>query len=153
MTIRDFSDPPLERAPEPIKFKLDGDEFQAYPTVGGSVIFDAIHIEGLADFIDVDVTNLPPEKQIEAAKVLNQQAAKTMEFLDFVLMPGSREKFAERMRSMENPITLQKAMEIARWLVTQYGDRPTPPSSLSVNGADGTSLASMATAPSEMSTP
>jgi hypothetical protein len=51
--------------------------------------------------------------------------AGTMDFLDSVLLPSSREKFAERMRDPENPIALNTVTDLVQWLVELYTGRPT----------------------------
>jgi hypothetical protein len=59
-----------------------------------------------------------------------------------ILVPESAVRFAERLKSMENPVDLTQVMEIMVWLMELYGRRPTPPPSDSSAGlpseSDGT---------------
>lgn len=52
-----------------------------------------------------------------------------------VLIPSSASVFVERLGSKENPIGLSKAMEIFKWLLEEYGMRPTQPSTDSLTGS------------------
>lgn len=146
--IQDFSRPKVER--ETIKFKVDDDLFEAYPEIGGNVLMPAISLDGLDGLVGRDQASLQalsPEEQARAATAVNSQTVRALQFMDVVLLPDSAVRFAERMRSVEEPITLEQAFQIWRWLLSQYGARPTEPSSPSENGHDGTGPSSTAGAP------
>lgn len=153
--MMDFS-VPREAAPKPIEFKVDDDVFQAYPAVGGGVMLDTLTFDvNVLDLENLDNPNVEASpKQIAAmTSAINNQARKLLGFLDIALLPASAERFAERMRSTTEPITLDQALEISRWLMGQYGVRPTEPSSPSSNGHDGTGTTSMVGVQAEASTP
>lgn len=143
--IQDFSLPKRE----PIRFKIDDDVFEAVPTVGAEVMRDVI---GMTDTIKLmsegqDTANVSPEKLTKAADGVKTHTARALQFLDMVLLPDSALRFAERMRSLENPITLEQTLQVWTWLIAQYSGRPTEPSSPSANGHGGTGTSSTAGAP------
>lgn len=138
--IQDFSLPKRE----PIRFKIDDDVFEAVPSVGADVMRDVI---GMTDAIKVtalDQATATPEQLGEAASTVKTHTARALQFLDTVLLPESAQRFGERMRSIENPITLEQAFQVWTWLIGQYGGRPTVPSSPSANGHGGTGTSSTA---------
>lgn len=146
--MQDFSRPKVER--ETIKFKVDDDVFEAYPEIGGQVLMPAISLDGLDDLVGQSpssVQAMSTEEQSRAASAASKQTVRALQFMDTVLLPDSSARFAERMRSVEEPITLEQAFQIWRWLLSQYGARPTEPSSPSQNGHDGTGTSSTAGAP------
>lgn len=150
--IQDFSRP-SDQPPKPnIKFRIDDDVFEAYPEIGGQVLMPAISLDGLDQLVGKDqaaLQALPAEQQALAATAVNRQTLAALQFMDLVLLPDSAQRFAERMRSVTEPITLAQAFEVWRWLLGQYGARPTMPSSPSGNGHDGTGQSSTAGAPAE----
>lgn len=149
--VPDFS-APLERAPEPIRFTVDDDTFEAYPQVGGGLLMDVISIEGLDQLTlpDDPDAELSTSELTKMSRIANTQSRKMLDFLDTALLPESAERFAQRMRSTENPISLQQVFQIGRWLLAQYGARPTEPPSSSDNGRGGSGGPSTAGAPSSV---
>jgi hypothetical protein len=149
--IVDFSTP-KEKALEPIRFKVDDDTFEAYAEIGGGLLMDVIAIDGLEDLdIPTDANAEIGTAQLAAmSRIANAQSKKMIDFLDEALLPDSQQRFAERMRSRENPISLTQVFQIARWLLAQYGARPTEPPSSSVNGHGGSGETSMAGAQPEV---
>jgi hypothetical protein len=72
-----------------------------------------------------------------------------MAFLDQVLLPESAQRFADRLRSVTEPIDLYQVQDVLRFLIGRYSGRPTEPSLSSQNGHDGTTTSSTAGAPAE----
>jgi len=73
--------------------------------------------------------------------------AGTMDFLDSVMLPESRERFAARMRDPQNPISLKVVTELVQWLVEVYTGRPTAQPSPSPAGPSATSPSSTEPSP------
>jgi hypothetical protein len=141
--IPDFGTP-HDAAPKPIEFNVGEDRFQAYPEIAGGLLMDVIAIEGLDQLsIPDDPNELSTSEIAKMGQIANTQAKKMLDFLDEALLPESAELFAKRMRSRDNPITLTQAFAIGRWLLGEYGARPTEPSSSSGNGRDGSGATSM----------
>jgi len=82
-----------------------------------------------------------------AAEEGGNAVAGTMDFLDSVMLPESRERFAVRMRDAQNPISLGVVTELVQWLVEIYTGRPTVPPSPSPAGPSTTSPSSTASSP------
>lgn len=141
--IRDFSLPKQET----LKFKIDDDVFEAVPIVGAQVLRDITNMSDLIQLQGLDTSSVTKEQLEAMAEVANQHTARTMQFLDLVLLPDSAARFAERLRSSDEPITIQQTYEVWRWLIERYSARPTPPSLPSLNGHDGTGSSSTVGAP------
>lgn len=67
-----------------------------------------------------------------------------MDFLDAVLKETSRARFAERMTSVEDPISITTVTELVQWLIGVYTGRPTEQPSPSVAGPSDPSESSTA---------
>lgn len=143
MTIQDFSAPKKEN----LKFKIDEDVFEAVAVVGAELLRDVTNMTDLAALQTTDVSTMDAEQVKSISEAANQHTAKTMMFLDAVLTPDSAARFGERLRSTTEPITIQQAYDVWRWLIEQYAARPTQPSLPSLNGHDGTGTSSTAGAP------
>lgn len=141
--MKDFSLPKQET----IKFKIDNDTFEAVPIVGAQILRDITNMSELVKLQNLDTTTMDREQLEAMAEVATQHTARTMQFLDQVLLPDSAARFAERLRSAEEPITIQQSYEVWRWLIEQYSARPTQPSLPSLNGHDGTGSSSTVGAP------
>lgn len=151
--IPDFTVPRAE-PPKPIRFKCNGDDYEAYPEVGGGLLLDTISFDDISQIAnmptsDAEAEQMDPARLAAMGRAASEQTRKLMHFLDTVLLPDSAAKFADAMRRAEQPITLSQAMTIARWLVGQYGARPTVPPSSSDNGHGGTGTDSTAGVPTE----
>jgi len=125
-------------AKEPIRFEIDDEMFEAAPQIGASILQDMIEAANLQSTLSVNPDGLNKEAMFKVAEALSTVSGKAMNFLDAVLLPESRDRFAVKMRATENPITIEMAFEVWRWLMEQYGSRPTGPSLSSPNGHDGT---------------
>lgn len=64
--------------------------------------------------------------------------------LDMIILPGSAERFAERIKDPVNPISSGQLGNIIRWLFEEYGDFPTQQSSTSAPGLTSTGTPSTA---------
>lgn len=93
----------------PHPFQIDNDTFYAAARLPGGAVLD------LAGII---VTAEDGSQTVRAGAL--------MEFLDAVLLPDSAQRFADRLRSPTEPIGLDEATGIVKWLVEEvYGLRPT----------------------------
>lgn len=102
--IKDFS-----RDREEIKFKIDGDIFEAKPAIPAKVL-----MAFAKQFSDMD-SSAGIEKQLEAFEGV----------LTLVLTARSLELFQVRMADDDKPIDVEQVEEIITWLFEQYGMRPT----------------------------
>lgn len=143
--IQNFSAPKRE----PLKFQIDDDVFYAAPSIGADVLRDVLDMTDATAMQGIDIEHATPEDRRRVASAASSQTGKTMAFLDNVLEEESARRFAERMRSTTEPITIEQAFQVWQWLIGEYGSRPTQPSSPSVNGHDGTGTSSTAGAPVE----
>lgn len=135
---------------EPIQFKIDDDVFYAAPEIGAEILRPMMlnQISGIDPKIlkavgDGNVDNISHEDMIGLIKATQTQTEQAMQFLDLVLLPESSTRFAERMKSTVNPITLDQAGDVYQWLLAEYGKRPTKPStssSVQSQASAGTSL-------------
>lgn len=141
--IKDFS---IDKQ-ETLKFKIDDDVFEAVPIVGAQILRDITNMSDLAQLQGIDEASVTQDQLKAMADAANQHTARTMQFLDLVLLPDSAARFAERLRSTDKPITIQQTYEVWRWLIERYSARPMQPSLPSLNGHDGTGSSSTAGAP------
>ena len=153
--MKQFTSAATDKAP--IRFELDGEVFEAAPVIGASVLQDMLAIANMGELVQIDATAVlnsgDKDKVMEIGKAVNAVSAQAMQFLDSVLLPESAARFAARMRSTTEPITLETAFEVWRWLLSEYGARPTQPSSSSSNGHDGTGQSLTVGAPPAASIP
>jgi hypothetical protein len=128
---------------EVLKFRIDDDIFEAFAAVGGGLLLD---VSGNAPNLEIPdgATAEQMAEVAERARVYHQSCFK---FVQDALLPSSRERFAERLRSGENPITFRQVSAVYRWLIEQYSVRPTTPPSSSSPGPGGTGTSSTDTAP------
>ena len=113
---------------ERVTFTMKGRDFEALPDAPGQAMLDA----ALASKLD-------EIGQIEA----------TMTFLDEVLEPDSRQRFADALKASVDPITIQDAAELVGWLLTEVygGGAPKAESSPSATGVSTTGGNSTAPTP------
>lgn len=138
VVLQDFS----QRRPDSLKFRIDEDVFEAVPAVGANLMRDIIAMTDMSALADARAEGLTPEQATSKLPKVMEQVSKTLGFLDTVLLPDSAQRFAARMNSAVEPITLDQAFKVWTWLVEQYSGRPTQPSSPSANGHDGTGTSS-----------
>jgi hypothetical protein len=131
--IKDFS-----RDREDVKFKIDGDVFEAKKAIPAKVLMNFAK-----KFSDMD-SGASVEQQLEAFEGV----------LTLVLVPRSLELFQSRMADDDNPIDVEQVEEIITWLFERYGMRPTqlpapssdgPPSPESGTSSTGTTPAVVST--------
>jgi hypothetical protein len=132
--VAKFKDFSREAELEPVTVTLDGDTF----TFAGALPTMAV----------LDMAKVNSVKDVEKLEIL-------MEFLDTVMLPESAARFAERLRSAENPISLDQCMNITFWLIEEAYTvgRPTRGSSPSLNGSETTGTSSTDGAEPTVSTP
>ena len=128
--IEDFT----EEIDPPKPFKIDGDVFYAVGAPPAGALLDLAELANMGE---------------DPAKALGSVAS----FLDTILLAESAQKFAQRMRDPENPITQKQLMRILQWLIQEYGNRPTVPASSSQGGQASTGTPTTGTAQTEASIP
>lgn len=130
--MKDFT---FEIPTENLKFKINDDIFYAVPRVGGAfireIIEDATNLSGIGG---KNVDQLPQE----SVDKIQSYTGKVMAFLDLVMLPESQQRFAERLRSIDEPIELTQVHQVYNWLISEYSKRPTQPLLSSSNGHSGT---------------
>lgn len=111
--LQDFTEE--DRPTEPIRFKINDDVFEAAPVLPAGVSHDFALMQ-----------TLDPAAQVVLLGHI----------LEAFLLPESALRFATRLRDPEQPITNQQVGKVIAWLVSQYGQRPTMPASLSSTEGD-----------------
>ena len=113
-------------SPEPIIFKMEGDEFHALPDIPLDLLIE------LAEFATIG------EEQGRAAQI-----EKMKDFFDGILDEDSAGRLRERMKKgAAQPIGKRLLVDVMPWLMEVYGLRPTQPSSESADGSDDTGISS-----------
>lgn len=117
-----------------IEFDIDGEVFKL------SSIAPAMAV--------LDVAKVNKAEDLEKVTII-------MTFLDAVMEPDSAARFAARLGSIDNPITIDQATSIAVWAMEEVyaSERPTQEASPSRNGSSTTGQSSTDTAPVEASIP
>lgn len=119
--IKDFSRPRPR-----IRFKIDGDVFEAAPAIPADVL-----VEFASRFGDLD------------SVAHGERLGVLTSVLDMVLLPESYALLRKRMSDREHPVELDQLSEVIVHLMEKYGLRPTQPSADSLPGlpslASGTS--------------
>jgi hypothetical protein len=105
--ILDFT---VER--KPIKFRVDGDVFEAIPALPTMMAFE------LGNVGDMMRDAADPEQRRQAF----------LNVFGKLLKPSSLERFVERLGSSEEPIDPAQLIAIVQGLLSRYGLRPTQPS-------------------------
>lgn len=121
--------------PENLQFKINDDIFYAVPRVGGAFIREII--EETTSLGNIAGSGADQVSQ-ESVNKLQSYTGKVMTFLDMVLLPESQQRFAERLRSVDEPIELTQVYQVYNWLISEYSKRPTQPLLSSSNGHSGT---------------
>lgn len=97
---------------EPIRFKVNNDIFEAVASLPGAYVRELTSlVKGSGG-----VEELDNSAKLDA--VFN--------FLDKILLPGSAERFAERMNSKTEPIGFKQVVNIFSDLLADYLDSETP---------------------------
>lgn len=104
---------------KPIKFKIDGDVFEA---VRDLPALTAMEFGQYAN-------------TLETSDNLDDQAKAVDRMFRLVLKPKSAEKFIERLTDSEEPIGAKQMNGVMMWLMGKYGFRPTAPSEVSSDGS------------------
>lgn len=114
--FRDFSE-----ARTRVQFRIDGDTFEAFPSVPVDAMQDLTTLGGR--FSGIDPTD--PAAVTEALTAIK-------EAVDILLLPDSAEVFKKRMsKGAPEPITLPQFMQVFQWLSEVYAGRPTQSSGTS----------------------
>ena len=102
----------------PIPFKIHGEIFHGVPDLPAGMLFDMASM-----FSDV-----------KGGSGIGTQFETLDRFFQLLLVPESYERFKERMRDPERPITIGIMMAVMRYLIEQMTGRPTEQSSSSSAG-------------------
>lgn len=137
MSMQDMPDFSSSASTEVIKFRIDGDIFEAFADVGADIIMDVTK-----PVVIGQKENATQEELLEMAEKAHEFNLSCMHFLQEVLLPSSRDRFAERLRSATEPITVRQALDVYRFLIQQYSNRPTQPPASSSTGQGGTGTTS-----------
>ncbi len=112
---------------KPVRFRIDGDLFQAAPALPAGVAFEFAELAGQLQ---------------EQGRDRVAEARAAMGLFEKILYPDSYRRFTERMHSIEEPIDPGQLFMVVSGLMARYGLRPTEPSADSSAGpaapADGT---------------
>jgi hypothetical protein len=101
---------------EPLTFDLGGEEFTCHPEVQGKLILDIIR--SAADEKDPDQRGM-------------MMAVGVLDFFKKVMDASEYERFEKLMEDPKRIVPMDTLSEIMSWLIEEYTDRPTPPSSAS----------------------
>lgn len=117
---------------EVLKFRIDEDIFEAFAEVGAELLL------GVTETAPMLVNESSTQEEIKAFnKWSYEYNLRCIRFVQECLLPSSRERFAERMKSSSDPISLKQVTDVFRVLVQTYSGRPTPPPSPSTPGPGG----------------
>ena len=98
---------------EPLTFDLGGEEFACYPEVQGKTILDIMKVAAEGD---EDTRGL-------------LMAVSVLDFFEKVMPPSEYERFEKLMEDEKRIVPMDVLSEIMSWLIEEYTDRPTKPSS------------------------
>lgn len=117
-----------------VKFQIDDDVFEAVGTAPAMAV--------------LDVSAVNQAKDLDKIRII-------LSFLDQVLLPDSAQRFADRLKSAEEPIDIDQAASVAVWLMegVYAPERPTPAQSPSETGSETTGQNSTDGAQAAASTP
>lgn len=123
-----------EKPLEWIEFDIDGEVFKLRSVAPAMAVLDVAKVNQAADLDKIQVI---------------------MVFLDQILDSESAERFAARLSSIENPITIEQATSIAVWAMEEVyaTERPTEAPSPSQNGSGSIGPSTTDTASTGESTP
>jgi hypothetical protein len=98
---------------EPLTFDLGGEEFNCYPEVQGKTILDVMRVASEGD------------EDTRGALM----AVSVLDFFRKVMPPEEYERFDKLMEDPKRIVKMDVLSEIMSWLIEEYTDRPTQPSS------------------------
>lgn len=101
---------------EPLTFDLGGEEFTCYPEVQGKMILDIIKTAA---------------SEPDAEQRGMMMAVGVLDFFEKVMDVSEYERFNKLMEDPKRIVKMDTLSEIMSWLIEQYTDRPTQPSSAS----------------------
>ena len=101
---------------EPLTFDLGGEEFTCHPEVQGKLILDIIR--AASDEKDPDQRGM-------------MMAVGVLDFFEKVMDAPEYERFNKLMEDPKRIVPMDTLSEIMSWLIEEYTDRPTQPSSAS----------------------
>ena len=100
---------------EPLDFDLGGENFVCYPEVQGKTI--------------LDIMRAAAEGDEDTRGVL--MAVSVLDFFEKVMPPEEHERFSKLMEDPKRIVPMDTLSDIMSWLIEEYTDRPTRPSSVS----------------------
>ena len=100
---------------EPLDFDLGGETFVCYPEVQGKTILDVMKVAAEGD---EDTRGV-------------MMAVSVLDFFVKVMPPEEYERFEKLMEDPKRIVRMEVLSEIMSWLIEEYTDRPTQPSSVS----------------------
>ena len=100
---------------EPLDFDLGGETFVCYPEVQGKTILDVMQVAAEGD---EDTRGV-------------MMAVSVLDFFVKVMPPEEYERFEKLMEDPKRIVRMEVLSEIMSWLIEEYTDRPTQPSSVS----------------------
>jgi hypothetical protein len=100
---------------EPLDFDLGGENFVCYPEVQGKTI--------------LDIMRAAAEGDEDTRGVM--MAVSVLDFFEKVMPPEEHERFSKLMEDPKRIVPMDTLSEIMSWLIEEYTDRPTQPSSVS----------------------
>ena len=98
---------------EPLTFDLGGEEFTCYPEIQGKTILDIMRVAAEGDE--------------DTRGVL--MAISVLDFFEKVMDASEYERFNKLMEDPKRIVPMDVLSEIMSWLIEEYTDRPTKPSS------------------------
>jgi hypothetical protein len=96
-----------------LTFDIGGEEFNCYPEVQGKTILDIMRVAAEGDE--------------DTRGVL--MAVSVLDFFKKVMPPSEFERFEKLMEDEKRIVPMDTLSEIMSWLIEEYTDRPTRPSS------------------------
>jgi len=112
--VKDFT---VKRQPK--RFRIDGDIFEAASAIPGETL-----VEFTVRF-----------EKFQESGPLKESYEAILTALELVMLPDSYALLRKRLGDLANPIELDQIVDVAMWLLDQYGLRPTQPSSVSSGGS------------------
>jgi hypothetical protein len=101
---------------EPLTFDLGGEEFTCHPEVQGKMILDIIRTAANED--DPDARGM-------------MMAVGVLDFFEKVMDAEEYARFEALMKDPKRIVPMDTLSDIMSWLIEEYTDRPTQPSSVS----------------------
>lgn len=128
-TMPDFS---ITAVRQPKPFKIDEEIYYVSGSQPAGILFDMMGLE--------------------ERKGMGEQVSVIMRILESSLIPESYERFMANMKK-PNGITLDQVLQVMRWTMEQYADRPTQPALSSSGPQDSIGTSSTVGVPTGASIP